>query len=132
VDLGNAISIRNFIPLGAHDIDTAGDDIYVRISRDNDKFIPFGETEAESLDEGEIVYSVGNKIKTRRWIWRQSEEGKVTEESSNIFFPLDGFKANKERLLKARDELAVELENKFGCKIKIGYLDKETKEFEIK
>ena len=48
-------------------------DVEVRFSREGDKFIPFGETEAEVLDAGELVYAVGDKVRTRRWIWRQRE-----------------------------------------------------------
>lgn len=29
---------------------------------------------------GEAVYASGSEIRTRRWTWRQSERGKITEE----------------------------------------------------
>jgi len=38
-----------------------------------DKLLLFGENELELLGENELIYTVGNKVKTRRWIWRQSE-----------------------------------------------------------
>ena len=28
---------------------------------------------------GEAVYASGSEIRTRRWTWRQSERGKITE-----------------------------------------------------
>lgn len=37
------------------------------------------------MEEGELIYSVGDMVKTRRWIWRQGEEGKITN-SSKIYF----------------------------------------------
>lgn len=132
VDIGNAISLKYLVPLGAHDIDQADADIFVRFSNSGDKFIPFGETEAEYLDDGELIYSVGDKVKTRRWIWRQSEEGKITEESKNVFFPIDGFKdKNLDSVIAARDELASLLEKIFNCEIKLGFIDKDNREIEI-
>ncbi|WP_251860014.1 phenylalanine--tRNA ligase beta subunit-related protein [Clostridium sp. Marseille-Q2269] len=132
VDIGNAVSLKYLLPLGAHDIDAAKEDISVRFSNVGDKFIPFGEDEVESLENGELIYSVGNKVKTRRWIWRQSEEGKITEESKNIFFPIDGFKdKNYDNVIKARDELAQVLKQTFHCEIKVGFVDIDNREFEL-
>ena len=97
-----------------------------------DKFIPFGETEPEILDAGELVYAVGDKVRTRRWIWRQSEEGKIVESTKNIFFPIDGFKnSNYDNLMAAREELASLLKEIFDCEIKVGFIDKDNREFEM-
>lgn len=132
VDLGNAISLKYLVPLGAHDIDSASSDISVRFSKSGDLFIPFGETEAEVLEDGELIYSVGDKVKTRRWIWRQSEEGKITRDSKNIFFPIDGFKyKNYNSVISARDELAQLLRQIFGAETKVGLVDRENREFEF-
>ncbi|MCA0386005.1 MAG: hypothetical protein LCH34_10445 [Firmicutes bacterium] len=133
VDLGNAISLKYTVPIGAHDIDVADEDICLRFSNAEDVFIPFGETEAEILDEGELIYTVGNKVKTRRWIWRQSEIGKITEESKNIFFPIDGFSdKNYDFVMRSRDELSERLTNYFGCEVIVGFVDKDNPEFIIK
>ena len=132
VDLGNAISLKYLVPLGAHDTDKAAGDIQVRFSRQGDTFTPFGEAAAEILDDGELIYSVGEKVKTRRWIWRQSEEGKITEESRNIFFPIDGFKdQNLEQVIAARTELAELLERLFSCEVKVGLVDKDHRELDL-
>ncbi len=133
VDIGNSMSLKYYLPMGAHDIDTiTPQDVEVRFSRKGDIFIPFGEEEAEVLEPGELVYAVGNKVRTRRWIWRQSEEGKIVESTKNIFFPIDGFKnSNYDNLIKARENLASLLKEIFDCEIKIGFIDKEHREFEI-
>lgn len=128
VDLGNAVSLKYLVPLGAHDIDSATGDICVRFSRQGDRFIPFGQQEEELLEPGELIYSVGDKVKTRRWIWRQSEQGKVTEVSKNIFFPIDGFKDhNYASVIAARDELAKLLQQFFGCQVTVGFVDKDNR-----
>ena len=133
VDIGNAMSLKYYLPMGAHDIDTImPQNVEVRFSREGDKFIPFGETEPEILDAGELVYAVGDKVRTRRWIWRQSEEGKIVESTKNIFFPIDGFKkSNYENLMAAREELASLLKEIFGCEVKMGFIDTDNREFEI-
>ncbi len=53
-----------------------------------------------------MVYAVGQQVRTRRWTWRQSEHGKITADSSDIFFPIDGFTDfNRENVIKAQTEL---------------------------
>ena len=104
VDLGNSLSLKYRIPIGAHDMYTfvrpdgtgrgaedAG--ISVRPATADDHFRPFGAPEGEFDDPeaGEIVYVSGNEIRTRRWAWRQSEQGKMQESTSAVFYPIDGF-----------------------------------------
>ncbi|WP_242840851.1 B3/4 domain-containing protein [Metaclostridioides mangenotii] len=50
VDLGNSISLKYLLPLGAHDMDLSSDDVSVRFSKEGDKFIPFGENEPELIE----------------------------------------------------------------------------------
>lgn len=132
VDLGNAVSMKYLVPLGAHDIEGLEDDICIRFSREGDKFIPFGGNEEEYLENGELIYSVGNEVRTRRWIWRQSEQGKITKESKNIFFPIDGFKdKNYNSVISARDELAELFKKNFNCQVEVGFVDISNTEFEF-
>lgn len=132
VDLGNAVSLKYMVPLGAHDIDTLDGDIEVRFSKEGDSFIPLGTEETEILEYGELIYSAGDNVRTRRWIWRQSEQGKITNESKNIFFPIDGFtNKNYDSVMSARDELASLLKEVFSCDVNVGFIDKNNTEFEI-
>jgi DNA/RNA-binding domain of Phe-tRNA-synthetase-like protein len=132
VDIANAISIKYILPIGAHDIDAAEEDIMVRYSVAGDKFIPFGMEVPEYLEPGELVYARGSDVKTRRWIWRQSERGKITEKSTNIFFPIDGFRdSNYEEVISARDELAHLLKELFNCKVATGYVDMDNKAMQL-
>ena len=106
VDLGNAVSIKYRLPIGAH--------------------------EMEKPEEKEVVYVSGNQVRTRRWTWRQSEIGKITEETSDVLFPIDGFAGfNKEKVVAAAEELAALAEKYFGVKASVGYIDKEHRLFEV-
>lgn len=51
VDLGNAVSLKYLVPLGAHNIDDKNDDICVSFSKSDDVFIHFGHVYEESIDK---------------------------------------------------------------------------------
>lgn len=124
VDLVNAVSIKYKLPMGAHDLDSMKEDFYIRYSVNGDIFLPFGETNTEEVDNNELVYVTSNDVRTRRWIWRQSEHGKIIETSSNIIFPIDAFiGVNDDKAIKARDELSELLSKFFKCEIKTGLID---------
>lgn len=95
VDLCNAISIEQIISLGAHDLADIHEDLEVRFAKDGDKFLSFGATDYEPVDIDELVFVSGHKVQTRKWIWRQSELGKTTIDSKNLFFQLVGFDNDK-------------------------------------
>lgn len=130
VDLGNAFSLTHQLPMGAHDVDKLEGDIEIRFSTSEDHFLPMGEAETETMPAGELVYVSGHTVKTRRWIWRQSEDGKITGDTSHVFFPIDGFQnVNGASVLTVRDALARLLEQDFGCRVATGYVDRENNSF---
>lgn len=132
VDLGNAVSMRYILPIGAHDIRKLDGDLEVRFAEPGDTFMPFGENGAERPDGGELVYVSGHTVKTRRWIWRQSEDGKIGAGSSDVVFPIDGFRnSNGEAVISAAKELAKMLEEFFGCKVMSGLVDRENPLFPL-
>jgi len=106
VDLCNAVSIEQVISLGAHDLRDIHEDLSVGFSKSGDRFLPFGAEEYESVEEGELVFTSGNTVQTRKWVWRQSELGKTTIDSNEIFFQLVGFDDGQESTLnKAMDDI---------------------------
>lgn len=132
VDLGNSVSLKHILPIGAHDIKASTEDIEIRAARQEDRFIPFGMSEAETADAGELVYVRGNSIKTRRWIWRQSESGRITGESTDIFYPIDGLTGvNDAAVLAARDELAGILEQHMECCVTVGWVDRNSNQMTL-
>lgn len=132
VDLGNAVSLRYRLPIGAHDMATIKDTLEVRYASAEDTFIPFGSGEMEKPEDKEVVYVSANQVRTRRWTWRQSEIGKITEETSDVLFPIDGFlDFNKDCVVKAAEELAALAEKYFGVKAAVGYIDKDNRIFEV-
>ena len=131
VDLGNALSLKYNIPLGIHDIDRFSGDMEIKKATGEEEFIPFGGEEVEHPEAGEVIYVSGSDVKTRRWTWRQGENSKITEETTNVFIPLDAFLENKEDMLKLQSEFADILKNKLNADIKMGIVDKDNREFEF-
>ena len=114
VDLGNAVSIKHRLPMGAHDLDTIADGLDVRLAEEGDTFIPFGSTEEEAPDVG--------------------ERGKITENTKAILFPIDGFSdVNAAEVQAAADELVALLKKYFGegLEIETGTVTKEQPRFEF-
>lgn len=132
VDLGNAISLKYTLPIGAHDLRNSTDDICIRFAGKEDIFLPFGSNEEEIPDENEAIYAVGNQVRTRRWTWRQSEHGKISADSTEIFFPIDGFNDfNRDNVIKAQAELDSLLKKIFQCETKTGFIDNNNREMEL-
>ncbi|MGB4439263.1 MAG: phenylalanine--tRNA ligase beta subunit-related protein [Sedimentibacter sp.] len=114
VDLCNAVSIEQGISLGGHDLRDIHEDLEVRYSRKGDIFLPFGAEEYEDVQEGELVFTSGKIVQTLKWVWRQSELGKLTNESNNVFFQLVGFEYDEESTLyKAVNDIENLVINRF-------------------
>lgn len=132
VDLNNAVSLKYTLPMGTHDLGVSAADVKMRFARADDVFVPFGETEQESPDAGELIYAVGGQVRTRRWTWRQSEQGKIGMESSSVFFPIDGFVGfNDNRVREAAADLLQKLTSLFGCRAKAGFVCRECPEMDL-
>lgn len=132
VDLGNAVSLKYTLPIGAHDLGSCREDICVRFAQPSDIFLPFGSNAEEMPDPGEAVYAVGHQVRTRRWTWRQSEQGKISTTSTDVFFPIDGFAdLNQERVIAARDELQTLIDRIWGCKTTTGLINAEKSFMEL-
>ncbi len=114
VDLCNAISIENQVSLGGHDLADIKDDLSVGFTKGNEKFLPFGADEYEPVEAGELVFTSGDVVQTRKWVWRQSELGKMTLDTHDVFFQLTGFDDNVgSPLINALDALEEILDKKF-------------------
>ena len=133
VDMGNAVSIKYHLPIGAHDMKTVAESLEVRPAAEDDTFVPFGSSEEDNPEAGEIVYVSDHQVRTRRWTWRQSEIGKIQESTADVLFPIDGFTdINKEQVDAAAKELAEMAAKYFGAEAQIGFIDKENRVFVVK
>lgn len=115
VDLCNAVSIENQISLGGHDLRDIHEDLAVCFTKGNERFLPFGAGEYEAVEAGELVFISGEVVQTRKWVWRQSELGKMDLNTQDVFFQLVGFEDHEgSPLMKALDSLEELITGRFG------------------
>ncbi|MDL2264170.1 hypothetical protein LJC31_05910 [Synergistaceae bacterium OttesenSCG-928-I11] len=130
VDLGNALSLKYCLPIGAHDLDTVGEGLDVRFAQEGDTFLAFGSDEMELPAPDELIYVANHQVRTRRWTWRQSEIGKITENTANILYPIDGFEdINRDLVVKATEDFINLAQTCFGCNAQVGFIDKSNPGF---
>ena len=129
VDLGNYISIKYRLPVGVHDLGTINDCLAIRLATDDDCMNAENNLEKDTLQTGEPVYVTGNSVRTRRWMWRQTPAGRITEKSTDFLFPIDGFESNKETVEAACRELVTLLKELFHVDAEFGILNRSNTEF---
>lgn len=89
VDIGNIVSLKQLIPVGGHAIDVVAGDLALRRAVGNESFVPFGADTPESPEAGEIIFSEGETVLTRRWTWRQANHTLVSGETTALEFNVD-------------------------------------------
>ena len=125
IDLSNYISIKYKVPVGVHDIDSLSGDLCVRLATLNDCESTENKDERDKLVEGEPVYVSGTSVRTRRWLWRQTQSGRINEKSTNFIFLIDGFNSNKEDIDAACNELVALLKSIFNVDSEVGKVSSE-------
>ena len=71
--LGNIASLKNLVPVGGHDVGVCTEPLWLGFADGSETFTPFGTTEVEHPEPGEVVYLCGKTVLCRRWTWRQAE-----------------------------------------------------------
>jgi DNA/RNA-binding domain of Phe-tRNA-synthetase-like protein len=113
VDIGNLFSLKYFIPIGCHSLHDIENDISLRLAEGTETFIPFGQNVPDNPAKGEIIFTDGNNVMTRRWTWRQSNHSITTLDSEYVEFNIDGlYPVTREIVENIGDEM-IELINHF-------------------
>lgn len=89
VDIGNLVSLQHLVPVGGHSMDELTQDICLRFARGDERFIPFGSTEMEHPQPGEVIFTEGNTVLTRRWTWRQANHTLTLPETRSMEINID-------------------------------------------
>lgn len=126
VDLYNVVSVKHVIPMGGFDIDHVEGVITLRKSDGGEKFLSLGASEHEETYAGEVVYADDARILTRRWNYRDADETKITEETSNLMMFIDASPViSEEKVQAALDELLALLRSTCGGEYSVGIADRE-------
>jgi len=90
VDIGNLISLRHLVPAGGHAIDLIQGDLSLCHAIGDEGFTPFGSDQIENPLPGEIIFTEGKTVLTRRWTWRQANHTILTDTTGAVEFNVDG------------------------------------------
>jgi DNA/RNA-binding domain of Phe-tRNA-synthetase-like protein len=101
VDIGNVISLRYLMPVGAHPVPVGMEPLCLRLSAPGDRFSPPDGAAEESPESGEVVFAQGATVLTRRWTWRQSALTLTLPETTAVFFNLDALAVVPDEVLAA-------------------------------
>jgi DNA/RNA-binding domain of Phe-tRNA-synthetase-like protein len=89
VDIGNIVSLQHLVPVGGHSIDELTQDISLRLASGVENFIPFGSNEIEHPLPGEVIFTEGNTVLTRRWTWRQANHTLTLPQTRSLEINID-------------------------------------------
>jgi DNA/RNA-binding domain of Phe-tRNA-synthetase-like protein len=89
VDIYNLVSMRTRLALGAHDLANLEGDVELRLTSGGERFHPLGIAEPTSVGPGEYAYFDAAEVICRLEV-RQAEKTKVTEDTTEAFFIVQG------------------------------------------
>jgi DNA/RNA-binding domain of Phe-tRNA-synthetase-like protein len=92
VDVYNAVSLRSGLAIGAHDLQHVAGNIELKLTTGNENFWPIGASQASRVASGEYAYIDGSNDILCRLEVRQVEKTKITLESRDVFFIVQGHK----------------------------------------
>jgi DNA/RNA-binding domain of Phe-tRNA-synthetase-like protein len=109
VDIGNILSLRHLVPVGGHAIDHVTQSLALRFATGAEQFEPFGTTQVEQPDPGEIIFVEGNTVLTRRWSWRQANHTLTLPTTTAVEINVDGLPPVSLAAVEAICQEAVEM-----------------------
>jgi DNA/RNA-binding domain of Phe-tRNA-synthetase-like protein len=132
VDLGNLVSIRHLVPIGAHAIDHLTADMDLRPANGAEIFEPFGTDIVEHPNPAEIIFAEGNTVLTRRWTWRQSRHTLILPETTAVEINVDALPPVTDMEIESIFGEITELMQKYcGGELRYGVLSRENPSLEL-
>ena len=113
VDIYNLVSLESRLALGAHDISKIDGNITLKITNGTEKFLPLGKTESEIVPSGEYSYVDDSNEVICRLEYRQVEKTKVTLNTKDCFFIIQGNSATTPEIVKATSQRLLDLLKQF-------------------
>ena len=133
VDIGNILSLRHMLPVGAHAIDVVSHDISLCRASGEEEFVPFRSDQVEHPGAGEIIFTEGNTVLTRRWSWRQANHTLTLPTTTAIEFNVDGLPPVKESEIDGICQELMELVQKFcGGQMRYEILSRQNPQIALK
>lgn len=128
-NLYNAVSLKYLTPFGGEDLSTLYGDFVLKFSSGGEQWIGIGAKRNKPTIKGDLVWGDDLDISTKSLNWRQCERTKLTQESKDGYFIMDGFSdINRENIGKAAKEFIDLVVEWCGGKAKIFWMDKNNPE----
>lgn len=132
VDIGNIISLKNIVTAGGHAIDVVSNDISLRKATGEEDFTAFGTDKVENPESGEIIFTEGNTVLTRRWSWRQANHTSTQKSTAAVEINIDGLPpVTMEEVEKICQETMELIEKYCGGKLRYEILTEENPEMTL-
>lgn len=113
VDVYNAVSIKTVLAIGAHNLSNVQGDITLRMTDGSEGFWPLGAAKPAKVAKGEYAYiDDANDILCRLEV-RQVEKTKITMNSSDVFYIVQGHTGFSEAAIRAGAEELVDVSRRF-------------------
>ena len=113
VDIYNLVSIKSKLALGAHDIKHISGAVHLRLTNGGEIFWPLGSDKLKPVGVGEYAYVDDSNEILCRLETRQVEKTKVTLETTECFYIIQGSSASDAHYLKAVAEELITLTKRF-------------------
>lgn len=132
VDIYNYISIKHMVPAGGDDIAKVDGDVVLRFARGDERFTALNSDEAETVKDGEVVYSDDKEVLCRRWNWRECDKTKMTEETRDVVLVVEGLPpVTKIEMAGILDDIRQLITKYCGGEVETVVLDQNIREKEI-
>lgn len=129
VNIYNAISLKYLTPFGGENLDVLKGDFRLFVAVGGEQWFPIGSDKPKPALPGELVWGDDLDLSTRALNWRQCDRTKMTEETSNGFFIMDGFEnRNKDVMERASKEFIDVATTLCGGEAKIYWMDDSHRE----
>lgn len=132
VDIGNIISLKNIVTVGGHAIDEVSNNISLRKATGEEEFTAFGTVKTENPEPGEIIFTEGNTVLTRRWSWRQANHTSTHKSTTSIEMNIDGLPPVTKDQVEQICQETMELIKKYcGGRLRYEILSEENPEMKL-
>jgi DNA/RNA-binding domain of Phe-tRNA-synthetase-like protein len=130
VDIYNLVSIQTRLAIGAHDLAAVTGNIQLRMTDGTETFLPLGQTETQKVDADEYCYVDDGNDVICRMETRQVEKTKVTADTKNVFYIVQGNLNTPEQDILNGARNLIDLTTKF-CGGRVRFLHPKTWPVEI-
>jgi DNA/RNA-binding domain of Phe-tRNA-synthetase-like protein len=126
VDLGNAAALRFMPTVAPFDLARISEFCEVRPATGSEYFWPINGERPDEILAGEVIFADASAdVISRRWAWRQSDKGKITPRTSELFFVAEAMHVSGNDLVReAGHFLASHLQHLLNAQLRVDYLDK--------